>query len=80
MSPVSFPTGPGAGRPGFPARASHCICQRPLLFRGAEECLKCGRPPKDKIASTWTDRARDIARRNKAIAAKASHRKRKRSK
>jgi hypothetical protein len=61
---LTFPTGHRGylAPPGMPDRASHCQCERgPMLLRGHDACLNCGRYPKDTIAETWTQRAQEIA-------------------
>jgi hypothetical protein len=69
MSGLSFPRhSSGGGRsapppPGHPARANPCACVGgPVLFRGDDECARCGRYPSETIGSTWAHRAQMLAR------------------
>lgn len=67
MSAITFPTRPAShhtGRsstPGLPTRAVACRCTLPFLHDGG--CERCGHWTAHTIATTWANRAREIAAR-----------------
>lgn len=70
MSGISFPRQEGRSRnntsppaPGHPLQAQGCWCVGgPQLFTGQDTCQRCGRYPRQTIASTFAERAMQIAR------------------